>query len=214
MIWSSPERVVARGTVNGVTNTSPWTCVEFGTVESPPSLDAATLEALREEELVTAYRRGRVEGEQAGEARARKELETALTATRRVLDQVREARESWSRALDERMVALSMAVARQIVRRELEGDVESFRSLVEAAIASFPTDQVLRIRLHPDDLDSLKDEETGRIPGDEAAGGREARWIADEEIVRGGCVVEGPDRIVDGRVDAALERIFRAVAHD
>ena len=43
---------------------------------------------------------------------------------------------------------------------------------------------------------------------DETTGGREARWIADEDVVPGGCIVEGPDRIVDGRVDQALERIF------
>jgi flagellar biosynthesis/type III secretory pathway protein FliH len=31
-------------------------------------------------------------------------------------------------------------------------------------------------------------------------------------VERGGCVIEGRDRIVDGRVDTALERIYRGLS--
>ena len=40
-----------------------------------------------------------------------------------------------------------------------------------------------------------------------------ASTIPDETVSRGGCVVEGPERIVDGRVEGALERIYRTVSH-
>ncbi len=215
MIWSSTERGGTQGAIRSDRDAAPWDCVDFGVPEADETpMDAAALEAQREEELEAAYRRGYAEGEEAARARVRREVATAVASTRRVLEQVRESRDSWDRALEERMLALSMAVARQIVQRELTGDRESFRSLVAEAVEGFPTDQVLRIRLHPDDLAALADEESGHVPGDEATGGREARWIPDDEIVSGGCVVEGPDRIVDGRVDAALERIFRALSHD
>jgi flagellar assembly protein FliH len=36
--------------------------------------------------------------------------------------------------------------------------------------------------------------------------------VADARIVRGGCVVEGRERIIDGRVDLALEQIFRKLS--
>jgi flagellar biosynthesis/type III secretory pathway protein FliH len=42
---------------------------------------------------------------------------------------------------------------------------------------------------------------------------RPAHWIADAQVKSGGCVVEGRDRIVDGRVDTALERVYRRLAH-
>lgn len=214
MIWSSSDRVVRRGALHPSGDASPWDCADLGagpSVDAP--VDAATLEALREEELESAYLRGRAEGEQAGQARARKELTTALSSTRHALKQVQEARESWQHTLEENLVALSMAVARRIVGRELEGDRESYRALIQEAVASFPMDQDLRIRLHPDDLAMLAGEGSGQVPGEGVVGGRDARWITDEEIVPGGCVVEGPDRIVDGRVDAALERIFRELIH-
>jgi len=42
---------------------------------------------------------------------------------------------------------------------------------------------------------------------------RDARWIADARVAPGGCIVEGRERIVDGRVDTALERIYRRLTY-
>ena len=43
-------------------------------------------------------------------------------------------------------------------------------------------------------------------------GARDASWLADARVARGGCLVEGRERIVDGRVDTALERAYRRMA--
>ena len=43
-------------------------------------------------------------------------------------------------------------------------------------------------------------------------GNRDTTWVADPRVSRGGCLIEGRDRIVDGRVDAALERAYRRMA--
>jgi flagellar biosynthesis/type III secretory pathway protein FliH len=37
--------------------------------------------------------------------------------------------------------------------------------------------------------------------------------MADPAISAGGCLIEGHERIVDGRVDAALERLYRRLSH-
>ena len=53
--------------------------------------------------------------------------------------------------------------------------------------------------------------------GDRApiTGRYDVTWLADKRIARGGCLIEGRDRIVDGRVDTALERAYRKMArHD
>jgi flagellar biosynthesis/type III secretory pathway protein FliH len=36
--------------------------------------------------------------------------------------------------------------------------------------------------------------------------------MADSRIQPGGCVVEGRERIIDGRVDTALERLYRQLS--
>ena len=71
-------------------------------------------------------------------------------------------------------------------------------------------DQPLRIRVNPLDLSTLSVVSDGvaiRIAPD-----REISWAADARILPGGCVVEGRERIIDGRVDMALERVFKALS--
>jgi flagellar biosynthesis/type III secretory pathway protein FliH len=36
--------------------------------------------------------------------------------------------------------------------------------------------------------------------------------VADPAVGRGGCLVEGRERILDGRLDVALERAYRTLA--
>jgi flagellar biosynthesis/type III secretory pathway protein FliH len=215
MIWSSPDRNPAHGLVRRDTAARAWdwedlTAPELG-MDRP--VDQADIDALREEEMEAAYRRGRVEGEQAAHARARREVEGVLMALRRALSQIQESRESWDQRLEENLVALATAMARQIIERELKGDAASFRALVRKAAATFPLDHALRIRLHPADLALLSGANDEGEPAEGDTEGRVARWLTDEDIVPGGCVVEGPDRIVDGRVDEALKRIYWSLTH-
>jgi flagellar biosynthesis/type III secretory pathway protein FliH len=39
----------------------------------------------------------------------------------------------------------------------------------------------------------------------------EILWQADAHVVRGGCLVEGRERVLDGRIDTALERVYRSL---
>jgi flagellar biosynthesis/type III secretory pathway protein FliH len=206
---------VRGSTAVGATPSS-WDWEELDGLPAPMRhhpVDQAELDALREQELEAAYRRGRADGEQAAHTRARREVETAVAAARGALQQVRDGHESWSQHLEENLVALATAISRQILERELKGDLETFRVLVRKASATFPLDQAVRIRLHPSDLAVLARANGGQVPAEADTDNREARWIADEDVVPGGCIVEGPDRIVDGRVDAALERVYRELTH-
>lgn len=201
MTWSSSDMAARTGT-----QVAPWSWQDLAGPR--PGADAAEREAQRLGEIDAAYAKGRAEGEEAGFARARKELATAVAAVRGVVQEVRAARDTWDRSLEENLVALAAAIARQIVGRELQESPDALRDLVRNAISSFPADQAVKVHMHPDDLELLADCEDGASPGEAMAEGREARWIADPDVARGGCVVDGPDRIVDGRVDKALERIY------
>lgn len=212
MSRSWPDAAPRRGEIATVRATA-WDLQELRGFCGPAAVDQDDLEELREREREEAYRRGRADGEQAALARARREVETALGAARRVLEQVREARDGWERSRDEDLVALATAIARQIVGRELQGDLEAFRALIRKAASAFPMDHAVKVRLHPSDLALLAEATGGHAPAPEELDGREARWVADEDVVPGGCLVEGPDRIVDGRVDEALNRIYRELTH-
>lgn len=208
MISWSPERAVARGLLREGATAHRCVWGEFqghpGTALAQSPADAASV---REQELDAAYRRGRAEGEQAAHARARRELETAVASARAVVREVREAREAWSRVLEENLAALATAVATRIVQREIAADPGAHRDLIHQALAAFPVKSQVRVRLHPSDLAAV-----AALGGDDGEG-RNVVWVGDEEVQRGGCLLEGPERIVDGRVDEGLKRIFQELAH-
>lgn len=175
----------------------------------PPSKEM--LEAERERERKEAYERGFNEGADAGRRQAMQELSPNLEASVRVVAEMEEFRGALLERMEDDLTALSLAVARQLMEREVRTEPEVVANLVRSALSHFPLDQKLRIRLNPADLSGISREGSGsQAP---VAAGREVRWIPDEAIARGGCVVEGPERIVDGRVETALERIYRTVTN-
>jgi len=151
------------------------------------------------------YEAGRLDGELAEATR----LRNAVAATEQALDTIRASEAKWQECVNENIAALAITVARHIVGRELRTDAASVADLVKRALAEFPIDQPMRVRVNPHDLSLLSHPTpTGGEPVP-IAPNRDVRWLADSRIQPGGCVVEGRERIVDGRVDTALERIYR-----
>lgn len=153
------------------------------------------------------FAEGRVEGLAEGRRLERETLAALRLTLTAVVDDVAQRQEEWLEALDENLAALAVAIARQLIGRELEGNRDAVVELVRRALSQFPVGQAITIRLNPQDLTLLSD-----ASADESATTRQdARWIADPRIDPGGCVVEGPDRVVDGRLDRALERVYRSL---
>jgi flagellar assembly protein FliH len=168
---------------------------------------ALGFDAGREEGLAAGVAEGYRLGEEAEGAR----LRSAVAAAEKALADIRDTESQWTGAVEDNIAALAVAVARQILDREVRGSTAAFGELVRRALAEFPVDEPVRIRLHPSDLATIS---TLPVPGDEplrVTGGREAAWVADVVIEPGGCLIEGRTRIIDGRVDTALERLYRSL---
>jgi flagellar assembly protein FliH len=116
--------------------------------------------------------------------------------------------------VEENLSALAVAIARQIIGRELRGDADAIADMVRRALVEFPIDQPLRVRLSPQDLSTIASLSTRSGDAVPIAPGRDLRWLADPLLEPGSCVVEGKERIVDGRADRALERIYRRLTGD
>lgn len=188
----------------------------------PEEVDAESIERERreaerlahEQALADAYARGReegfAEGRCEGERAAAERLSQALSAVEQACAVISASEEKWvgGAVARENLSALAVAIARQVIGRKVSADSKIVRELVSVALAEFPIDEPLRVRVHPDDLaDMEKTKELGAI-----AGGRSPKWIADPTIERGGCLVEGREQIIDGRVDTALERVYRRLS--
>lgn len=162
--------------------------------------------------VAAAYAEGYAAGEEAGRSAEGMRLAEALGAAERALDTIRNTDASWRGRLEENLCALAVGVAQQLLSRELLQDPSLVSALVRQALVEFPVDQPVSIRINPADLAVMTAQTIAGESTSGVAAGREARWVADPEIMPGDCVVEGRERIVDGRVDTALERMYRRLA--
>ena len=177
---------------------------------APPD-PAAVAAAAHDKDVADAYAHGFDEGRREGEHAEQARLRNTVDAVVDALDVIRSSEERWNGALEENIGALACAVARHIVDREIAADPELVSRLVKRAIAEFRIDQPVRVRVNPNDLSIIE----ANVDSAPAADDRphDVHWIGDPRIAAGGCVVEGRERIVDGRVDTALERAYRRVAY-
>ncbi len=201
---------------------SPWDLAEFAPPTAPTmpmrpsghhgSYTAAEVGHLREEmqeqhvravaeARKAAFEEGRAAGRAEAQQQADRRVQESVDALHQAIAAVQQHEEAWLGILEENLTALACAVARQVIHREVQLDPSAIRELVQDAVAHFPQEHALRIRLHPQDH--------ALLAGDPAY--REMTFVADPRIVRGGCVVEGRERIIDGRVDLALEQVFRVL---
>lgn len=155
------------------------------------------------------YARGLRDGEAKARAAAQASVADALSVVRDISTQLSEINTMAPAILEENVAAIAVVIARQVIGREVTLDQALISSLIRRALTEFPVDQSVRIRVNPVDLSILSaaSGESGMISGK-----RDVSWMADPRIARGGCLVEGSQRIVDGRVDTALERAYRRMA--
>lgn len=160
-----------------------------------------------------AYQRGYHDGQLAGVQAEAARLRGALAAVDEALLSLQGEAEAWVGNARENLCALAIAVARQVLSDHVVIDPATVTALVDRALAEIPVEQPVIVRLHPDDLAALQQ----LAAGDDAATPRprdraEVQWVADPRVARGGCLLESRDRIIDGRIDSALERLYRRLS--
>ena len=157
------------------------------------------------------YASGFADGQQKAIETAQARVTQSLAIINNAVNQVQLVASVAPSMLEENLAALAVIVARQIIAREVATTPEIITELVRRTLTEFPVDQALRIRVNPMDLSMLV---AANAPDKQPiTGSRETSWFADPRIARGGCLVEGRDRIIDGRIDAALERAYHHMAN-
>ncbi len=215
MIWSKGPLASNGGSGAGAN----WKLEElYQPVLSPvnrsPNDDAslaavAVLNSERDRLVAEAYDAGFTAGQEDAGATSGARLNTAIELLKTAAAQLLASEGKALATLEENLSALAVTIARQIIGREVRTSADLIIDMVRTAVAEFPLDQPLRIRVNPIDLSTLSVVSDGvviRISPD-----REITWAADAKVLVGGCMVEGRDRIIDGRVDTALERVFRTL---
>lgn len=183
--WSLPEVNVARSS---------------DAVARP--LTARQIEELQQQAREEGFAVGRREGLEAGkkEIRARvHELDALMQTLAKPLDQL-------DAQIEQDLVQLALAVARQLVRRELKSDPGQVLAVVREAMAALPlAARNVRLHLHPEDAALVRD--TLSVSDNERS------WVIVEDPVlsRGGCKVGSDTSQIDASVERRLHSVIASV---
>lgn len=177
---------------------------------SSPPQSAAALEALQQQAWDEAYARGLAAGREAGReaGRAASEQEQARRGERldALLAALGEPLEAVDEAVEEELAQLALAVARQILRRELAVDPAHVIAAVREALGELPVNsRAIQVLLNPDDAQLVRES----LPRP----GSHAHWeiVEDPMIARGGCQVQSADSSVDASLEARIATVAARV---
>jgi flagellar assembly protein FliH len=146
-----------------------------------------------------AFEQGLAEGRAAGRAEIRAQVERLsgmfydLARPFEVLDT----------EVERELLTLAMALARQIVRRELKTDPTQIIGIIREAIAALPVAaREVRVHLHPEDAAVVRD---NLAPTE-----NERAWmiVEDPVMARGGCQINTSTSRIDARLETRLAAIL------
>lgn len=170
-------------------------------------MTAEQLEAVQETARQEGFRQGREEGLAGGaeEARYKAQEWTAL------LDGLARPLQDIDRQVVEELMALAVAVARQIVRRELQTGPDEIIHVIREALAVLPSQSAnVRVELHPQDAALVRE----LMPDGEGERERAWRVVEDPSLERGGCKVLSDVSRVDATVERRLNQAISAALGD
>jgi flagellar assembly protein FliH len=152
-----------------------------------------------------AFVQGVEEGRQAATEEADQKTLAARQALAGAAESLQAVRAALASEVEEAVYALAVALAQQIIQREVSTDPTIIRDLVRRGLEVLPLEGALEIKLHPADLGALGDHLDLYAPGGRSL---DVRWVADTTVGRGGFAIETPQRMVDGRIDPVLLAMY------
>lgn len=172
---------------------------EPGVSESQSKLPtAAEIEEIQKH----AREEGFAVGYKEGLAQARAQIAVQVSTFRRLMATLSRPFADLDEQVEQELVALATAIARQVVRRELKSEPGEIVAVVREAMAALPVaKRSVQLHLHPEDAKLVRD---ALALSDEE---RPWRIVEDPALTRGGCRVTTDT----SHVDATLEKRFAAL---
>ena len=164
---------------------------------STASRDIDTL-AIREAAQQEGFREGYEEGQQA----ARNEIERLRENLEASLDFIANPVAQIDRQVETELLELALAVAKQILRREITLDPKHLMGLIREAIGQLPSNtRKVMIHLCPDDARMLRE-----MLHDSD---HDQHWqiIDDPALKQGDCKIHADSAFIDASIDALISRL-------
>jgi flagellar assembly protein FliH len=150
---------------------------------------------------------GRELGQQQAEEATRNEMASRIDRLEHLLGELALPIQRHEEELESVLVNLTTVLARAVVYRELNLDSSQIRQVVRKALAALPsTADNLRIHIHPDDLEPVR-EVAERLEVSPSI-------IEDDTLMPGGCKVESRHSLVDYTVEKRFQRAVQGMLEE
>jgi len=177
-----------------------WAAPDVGDVSRVPDLPTVSgLADLQAEAYKEAFEQGLAEGREAGRTQVRAQVEQLAG----MFYDLAKPFEELDAEVERELLTLAMALARQIVRRELKADPTQIIGIIREAIAALPVAaRDVRVHLHPEDAAVVRQ---NLAPTE-----RERAWgiVEDPVMARGGCQITTATSRIDARLETRLGAIL------
>ena len=165
--------------------------------QKPPTVSG--LADLQAEAHAEAFAQGLAEGREAGRGEVRAQVERLAG----MFYDLAKPFEALNAEVERELLTLAMALARQIVRRELKTDPTQIIGIIRDAIAALPVAaREVRVHLHPEDASVVRQ----NLAPTES----ERAWtlVEDPVMARGGCQITTSTSRIDARLETRLAAIL------
>jgi flagellar assembly protein FliH len=177
-----------------------WAAPDMNSAAANQKLPTVTgLADLQAEAYKEAFDQGLTEGREAGRGEVRAQVEKLAG----MFHNLARPFEVLDADVERELLTLAMALARQIVRRELRTDPTQVIGIIREAIAALPvTARDVRVHLHPEDAAVVRQ----HLAPTES----ERAWtmVEDPVMARGGCQITTTTSRVDARLETRLAAIL------
>ncbi len=176
---------------------------EEATEPDPPLPTAEQIEAIQRQ----AWNEGFEQGRQEGLAAAEREMRERIRTLDRMLQEMARPLDELDDRIEEELVSLALAVARQLIRREIRTDPGQIVGVIREGIRMLPAAEgSIRLELHPEDAALVR--ELLRLEE-----GEERAWHIREDptLGRGGCRIVNATSRIDATVENRIQQVVAAV---
>jgi flagellar assembly protein FliH len=189
--------------------------------EQESVLEAAPLEEeneaygmvrISEEELQRKIEEAFGKGAEEERRQADEDLACIYSALSEAISVVSKLRGKIIRESEDELLKLAFMVAKKIVRQEIKHDRRILAQLVSEALREFPEQHDIVVSLHPEDYKVITANRQLFLAG--VGDDRQITLKSDETTTLGGCVVESSTGVIDARIEAQLDEIYKGLVEE
>ena len=167
---------------------------------------------ISEEELQRKIEEAFGKGVEEERRQADEDLAGIYSALSEAISLVSKLRGKIIRESEDELLKLAFMVAKKIVRQEIKHDRRILAQLVSEALREFPEQHDIVVSLNPEDYKVITANRQLFLAG--VGDDRQITLKSDETTTLGGCVVESATGVIDARIEAQLDEIYKGLVEE